>query len=83
MHAHRSGRLLLSLLNLLIAAVHAALVVDLATVSALQHRRSQISVNILVNILLLHERALLVIVINSHLRRNTLRVRVLKLLITD
>ena len=81
-HAHRSGRLLLRLLHLLVAAVHATLVVDLAAVSALQHRRCHSSVNILVNILLLHERALLIIVVNCHLGWDVLCVRVLKLLIT-
>lgn len=81
-HAHRSSRLLLSLLHLLVATVHATLVVDLTTISALQHGRCQSSVNILINILLLHERALLIIVVNGHLRWDVLCVRVLKLLIT-
>ena len=78
-YTHRRGRLLLSLRHLLIITIHLTLIV--AAICTLEHGHR--SINVLIYILVLHHGALLIIIVDSHLRAQILRILMLKLLIAD
>ena len=67
---------------LIIGILHdLALMTELAAIGALHHRGCHGTINVLIDVLLLHNSALLVIIVDGHLRRDVLRFSLFELLI--